>query len=269
MNLRALVLLAAFVPLLAAGFLRGEDEEFQSLFNGEDLSGWDGNPELWKVEDGVIVGTCFSPENPEHNEFLIWEDGVLEDFELHVVARLKGDNNSGVQYRSRRRPEIGPWSISGYQNDIHPATQHNGMTYEERGRGIFGLNGQNVVLDPEGERWLVSEHEPVEVEIAEWNEYSVVARGNQLVHLINGEVTSTLVDYHEAGRALEGLLAIQLHRGNAHVLEIQSVRYKPLEKTDVLPFTDESLPEGATKIERPRTSNPQGLGPASPAKGKG
>jgi len=246
-----------------------DEEGFTELFNGRDLEGWDANPELWKVEDGVIVGTCFGPEKPEFNEFLIWEGGTLEDFELRVVARLEGDNNSGVQYRSRRLPEFGPWSISGYQCDIHPAVQHNGMTYEERGRGIFGLNGQEVVLDPEGQRWLVSEHAPVEVDIAEWNEYGVVARGNRLVHTINGEISSTLVDFDEEGRALDGLLAIQLHRGNAHVLEIRSVRYKPLETSAPETFTENSLPEGATRIERPGTSNPQGLGPASGAKGKG
>jgi hypothetical protein len=258
-------------PGSASASVAPDDEGFVELFNGRDLEGWDANPELWKVEDGVIVGTCEGPEKPEFNEFLIWEGGTLADFELRVVARLHGDNNSGVQYRSRRYPETGPWGISGYQNDIHPATQHNGMTYEERGRGIFGLNGQEVALDPEGKLWLLSEHEPVEADISEWTEYGVVARGNRLVHTINGQVSSTLVDYHEAGRALQGLLAIQLHRGQAHVLEVRSIRYKPLEQTAPEPFAEGSLPESATPIER---SGPGGKGKGkakakSDAAGKG
>ena len=56
------------------------------------------------------------------------------------------------------------------------------MTYEEKGRGIFGLNGSNVMLDPEGKLWLLSEHEPVKVDVSQWNEYTVIARGNHLVH---------------------------------------------------------------------------------------
>ena len=66
-----------------------------------------------------------------------------------------GDNNSGVQYRSRRLPEVTPWTILGYQCDVHPVDVHTAMTYEERGRGIFGYNGMDVVMDPTGQRWLV------------------------------------------------------------------------------------------------------------------
>jgi len=239
-------------------------EEFTPLFNGKDLSGWDGDPSLWKVEDGVIVGTCTGPESPEHNSFLIWQGGTVKDFELRATIRVIGDNNSGIQYRSRKLPEFGEWAITGYQCDIHPAIQHTGMTYEEKGRGIFGLNGTNVALDQEGERWQISEHEPVEADTSEWTEYTVIALGNHLIHQVNGKTTSELFDYDEEGRALEGLLAIQLHRGNANRVEIKDLRIKELDDGKILPF---ELPEGAEKIERPKTRNPQGTGPATPKKG--
>jgi len=35
---------------------------FKPLFKGKDLNGWDGNPELWKVENGEIVGTTTGPD---------------------------------------------------------------------------------------------------------------------------------------------------------------------------------------------------------------
>ena len=35
---------------------------FRALFNGKDLAGWDGNPELWSVEDGCITGKTSGPE---------------------------------------------------------------------------------------------------------------------------------------------------------------------------------------------------------------
>tara|TARA_B100000676_G_C17967533_1_gene781232 strand:+ start:103 stop:864 length:762 start_codon:yes stop_codon:yes gene_type:complete len=237
---------------------------FKSLFNGKDLSGWDGDPKLWAVKDGVIVGTCAGPDAMEHNSFLIWRGGKVRDFELSATIRVVGDNNSGIQYRSRERPDIGKWVISGYQHDVHPAIEHTGMTYEESGRGLFGLNGKKVLLDADGQRWLLSQHEPVKADTSEWNEFTVIARGNHLIHKVNGEITSELIDHHE-GRASEGLVAIQLHRGNANRVELRDIRLKVLPKANLISF---KIPQSAKMIDRPRTTRPQGLGPASKRKQK-
>ena len=247
---------------------------FTPLFNGKDLSGWEGDPKLWKVVDGTIVGTCTGPESPELNTFLIWRGGTVKDFELRATVRVVGDNNSGIQYRSKPLPENGPWAITGYQCDIHPAAQHLAMTYEEKGRGIFGLNGQSVVLDPEGQRWLVAERDPVQADVAQWNDYTIIARGNHLIHQVNGKTTSELTDYDLKGRALEGLLALQLHRGNAHTVHVKDIRLKVLSDGQVIPFEKSNVPSDAQRIEKPTTANPQGRGPAAaaptpaPAKGK-
>ncbi len=258
---RTLLLIVLF---LSSSYATKAGEEFVSLFNGKDLTDWDGDPALWKVENGVIVGTCSGPDSPKHNDFLIWRGGVLKDFELTATVRVKGDNNSGVQYRSRPLSEVGPWAITGYQCDIHPEIEHTAMTYEEKGRGIFGLNGQTVMVDPEGERWLVAEHEPIAVDVSEWNEYTIITRGNVLAHYINGKLSSQMTDFDEKGRALEGLLAIQLHSGNAHVVEIKEVKLKTLSVTEPLPFTESSIPAGAKPVEKPKTRNPQGVGTPSP-----
>ncbi|MCG8603270.1 MAG: DUF1080 domain-containing protein [Verrucomicrobiales bacterium] len=242
--------------------LKNDGEDYVSLFTGENLDGWDGDPKLWKVENGVVVGTCDGPDHLEHNSFLIWRGGTVKNFELRATMRVIGDNNSGIQYRSRELKDVAPWVISGYQCDVHPAIEHTAMTYEEKGRGIFGLNGKNVLLDPAGERWLISEHEPVKVDVSEWQEYTVIARGNHLIHKVAGKTTSELVDCHEEGRAMEGLLAIQLHRGNANRVEIRDLKLKVLDdETAVIPFDSDKLLKGATKIERPRTGRPQGTGP--------
>jgi len=248
----------AFALLCLNGF--AAEDGFTELFNGKNLTGWEGDPELWTVENGIVVGTCFGPDQPENNTFLIWRDGTVKDFEITATIRVVGDNNSGIQYRSRELPEAGPWAISGYQCDIHPAIEHTGMTYEEKGRGIFGLNGKNVMLDPEGALWKLSEHEPVAVDVSEWNEFTIIAKGNHLVHKVNGEVTSELIDYDEKGRALDGLLAIQLHRGNPNRVEIKSLRIKTFPEQPILEFDPEALPGGTEKIDRPRTNRPQGTG---------
>jgi hypothetical protein len=100
--------------------------EEQSLFNGKDLSGWDGNTALWSVKDGVIHGeTTVDPENAKkstlrHNTFLVWTGGKVGDFELHAKFRMPSDwGNSGIQYRSEVK-STGPDGpiVGGYQADM-------------------------------------------------------------------------------------------------------------------------------------------------------
>jgi hypothetical protein len=255
---------AALFSLFIFAVAASAEDGFTSLFNGKDLTGWDGDPKLWKVENGEVIGTCTGPDAMPNNSFLIWRSGQVKDFELHATVRVEGDNNSGIQYRSRELPEVAPWVITGYQIDIHPAIEHTGMTYEEKGRGIFGLNGTNVMLDTSGALWKLSEHEPVKVDVSQWNEYTIIARGNHLLHKINGKVTSELTDYDESKRALAGLLAIQLHRGNANSVHIKDLRVKVLPVTEPQSFDPAKLPAGAVKIEKPRTKSPQGTGPVVP-----
>ena len=81
---------------------------------------------------------------------------------------------------------------------------------------------------------------------------------------INGKVTSELTDYDESKRALAGLLAIQLHRGNANSVHIKDLRLKVLPVTEPQSFDLAKLPAGAVKIEKPRTKSPQGTGPVVP-----
>lgn len=240
------------------------EDGFRSLFNGKDLDGWDGNPELWTVEDGCITGKTNGPEHLSYNQFLIWRGGTLKNFELRAVVRVEG-NNTGIQYRSRELPEVGKWSIGGYQCDVHPAAPNNAMLYDERGRGIVAQNGQSVVIDPQGEKYLTAEREPVAVDTAQWNEYVVVARGNRLVHKLNGQVTAEIVDFDEKERELEGLLALQIHRGPAMRVQFKEVLLKELPDEPVAPFAATDVPADAKKLEK---GKPAGKKPADgkPAK---
>lgn len=244
------------LSLLFTSFASAQDG-FKPLFNGKDLTGWDGNPELWSVEDGCITGKTTGPEQLAYNQFLIWRGGKVKNFELHAKIKESG-NNTGIQYRSKELPENGKWSIGGYQCDIHPATPNNAMVYEERGRGIIVQNGQGVVIDPEGKRWLASEHEPVKVDIATWHEYTIIAQGNHLIHKIDGQVTIDLLDFEESKRALEGLLAFQIHRGPAMNVQIKDVMLKELPDGGVISFEKSAIPSDAQIIEA-----------KAPAKGKG
>jgi len=254
-----LVRLGFALFLAAASAALAAEPRFQPLFNGRDLQGWDADPALWRVVDGVIVGVS-EPGKPATNSFLIW-NGTLRDFELRVTIRVIGDNNSGIQYRSRRRPEITRWTISGYQCDVHPVEVHTAMTYEERGRGIFGYNGMDVVMDPEGQRWQVGERPPVAADLSQWNEFTVIARGNRLEHRLNGRVTSVFIDHDEKNRALEGLLAIQLHAGTPHRTEVRSILLRELPAAAPAAFNASLLPSGARKIDKPKVVSAQGKTP--------
>ena len=224
------------------------EDGFEAIFNGKDLNGWDGNPELWSVQDGCITGKTTGPEQLSHNQFLIWKGGKLKNFELRAKVKVAG-NNSGIQYRSRKLPEVGKWVVGGYQCDIHPNAPYNAMVYEERGRGIIARNGQGVVADPEGKRWLSDERDPVKVDAAAWHEYRITAKGNHIIQHIDGEVTAEFHDFDEKARSLEGLLAIQIHRGPAMTVQVKDVLLKRLPDGGLVDFKDHAIPSDAQVIE--------------------
>ena len=185
----------------------------QPIFNGHDLAGWSGDPELWRVEDGQLIGSTVN--HPiQANTFLVWEGGELGDFRLTFQAKIEGSNNSGAQYRSQR-PDPKTWRVVGSQLDIHPKPEYVGMLYSEgTGRGIVATRGQQVVVDAEsGKPKVTGRTTPATpVDISEWHEYTVIARGNRLIHKLDGQVTVDVTDNHKQGRA-KGVIALQLHRG--------------------------------------------------------
>jgi Domain of Unknown Function (DUF1080) len=231
----------------STSFLNAQE---RSLFNGKDLSGWEGNPESWSVKDGTIIGITKDDAPLPYNQFLIWRGGTVKNFELRAMVRQSG-NNSGIQYRSRELTEVGKWSIGGYQCDIHPTPANNAMLYDERGRGIVATNGQDIVIDPNGKKWLAKQREPIEVSVADWNEYKIIARGNHLVHQVNGKTTADIIDHQASERELEGLIAFQIHRGPAMKVEIKDVFLKELPDGELLSIEQSPIPPDAKEVAPP------------------
>jgi hypothetical protein len=207
--MRAIVPLTFALVLLVPACLRAADEPaadgFVSIFNGKDLTGWEGNPKLWSVKDGAITGQT-TPENKiTRNTFIIWKGGKLTDFELRLKFKMQG-GNSGVQYRSKDR---GDFVVAGYQADIDAANTYTGILYEEGGRGFIANLGQRVIVGADGKIKVVEKiAEPKDIRAAvkqgDWNEYVIVARGNHITQTINGVKTVDVTDEHEAKRSLEG-----------------------------------------------------------------
>ena len=100
--------IALFASVVFAAEPQTAPEEkpgMRSLFNGKDLTGWDGDLRLWSVKDGVIHGETTKENAAKGNTFLIWQEGETKDFELRLSFRCNATNNSGIQYRSEHLTE--------------------------------------------------------------------------------------------------------------------------------------------------------------------
>jgi len=242
--------------------------DVEILFNGKDLTGWKGDPRNWKVEDGVIVGTTDADKPLPYNQFLIYQGKPVEDFELTADMKLTSNgNNSGIQYRSKERPDLGEYVMSGYQCDMHPSIDYNGMLYEEKGRGIICKRGQKVVITPAGKPKVVGRlGQDPEFKLDQWNTYTILAEGNHLIHKINGVKTVDLFDQDEGKRAMKGAIAFQIHRGPGMKVEIRNVRLKRLPKSVVTPPEATPVPANAPDVNPPKKKKKAGPKPKAAGK---
>jgi 3-keto-disaccharide hydrolase len=215
---------------------------FQSIFDGKTLTGWDGDPSFWKVANGAIVGESTPTNAVKENTFLIWRGGEPRDFELKVQFKINS-TNSGIQIRSVHLPQgtqvaqraiEGKWVLKGYQADIDFANQFTGQIYEERGRGFLAMRGQAVyVPDGEGARPRIIgnlQQSPDELKAVikqnDWNHVHLIARGNTITQILNGAVTSIVIDDDTKNRAMGGLIGFQLHVGEPMKLELRNIALK-------------------------------------------
>ena len=217
-----------------------EHPGFVSIFDGTTLKGWDGDTKFWRVEGGAIVGQTTADNPLKENTFIVWRGGEPADFELKVEYRISA-TNSGIQIRSVHLPAgtqqgrgavAGNWVLKGYQCDIDAENRYTGQVYEERGRGFLAMRGQFVYVPDGGGPKVVgalqrSADELLKViKVNDWNQAHVIARGNMITEILNGHVTSTLVDDDTKARALKGLLGFQIHVGDPMKVEFKNIWLK-------------------------------------------
>tara|TARA_B100001964_G_scaffold150838_1_gene166000 strand:+ start:9689 stop:15256 length:5568 start_codon:yes stop_codon:yes gene_type:complete len=219
----------------------------KSLFDGQTMQGWEGDDNLWAVENGSLVGRVPEGESLGHNEYLWW-DGELHDFELSLKCRIGGhaSANSGVQIRSQRRSN---GHAAGYQADFDDGTEWFGRIYDEHGRGLLVERGVKVLIDEGGQREASSFRKAEEyrdiVRRGEWNEYIIRAVGPRIRTWINGSPASELIDNQLGQHDYSGRLALQLHSGPGPVV----VEFKELEVVD-LGKTSPPVAVGAGRLKR-------------------
>lgn len=217
-----------------------EPDGMRVIFNGRDLSGWEGDPRLWSVREGVIHGET-TPENPTMgNTFLMWKEGVTRDFELRLSYRLSSSNNSGIQYRSRHVKDEktrNDWVVRGYQYELRNELKFptvSGFLYDEGGgRGRMCLVGEQVVWEADGKKVLRSDlidqaaFEKL-FRLDDWNDAVIIAQGNHLRHYLNGVLIVDFTDQHPERALREGILALQLHAGKPMWAEFKNIRLREL-----------------------------------------
>ena len=230
--LAIVVSLAATQPRVT--FAEDDEKGFEEIFDGKTLKGWDGREGFWRVEDGAITGQTTEEKPTKGNTFLIWRAGKVSDFELRLKYRIVG-GNSGIQYRSE---EVDKWVMKGYQADFDAANVWAGILYEEKGsRQIMAKRGTKVHVTADGKKEVVGKTTAEEKIVAgikkeDWNEYVIIAKGNHLIHKINGNVTIDVIDDDKKNRRMSGLLALQLHAGPPMKVQFKDIRIKHFKKAE-------------------------------------
>ncbi len=183
------------------------------LFNGKSLEGWEGDPKLWRVRDGAIVGGSLS-ETVRQNEFLATTSRHT-NFVLRLEFKLLGGAgfiNSGVQIRSDRVPNSS--EMAGYQCDIGDPTWWGSIYDESRRNRVLAWSDM-----PSLEKVLRRTN---------WNEYVIRADGGRITTWINGVQG---VDYHEPDTAIAavgGRIGFQVHGGGAAEASFRNITIEKL-----------------------------------------
>ncbi len=194
-------MIAAFVGLFVCIFAAAQEPDFAAiegkpLFDGKSFEGWEGNLEIFRIEDGAIVGGWLDKPIP-HNEFLCTK-AEYGDFELTLRVKLVGaTTNAGVQLRTKRIPDH--HEVSGYQADL--GGPFWGALYDESRRN-------KILASPSAElRDRI-------VKKDDWNDYRIRCVGKRIQIWLNGEQT---VDYTEQDEGIpeRGIICVQIHGGAA------------------------------------------------------
>jgi hypothetical protein len=242
--------------------LADASDGFTSMFNGKDLTGWEGSPSYWKVENGILTGT--TDGTLKYNRFIVWRGGKVKNFEWRARVRVSPGGNSGLQYRSVERPDLGESVVVGYQCDVvSNRADYNGMLYEERGRRILAHTGEKVIIDTEGQPWVVDKLPVKEFKAGEWHDFRVLVEANRHRHWIDGHLTVDVIDLDEKGRKLEGILGMQVHVGPKMTIEYRDLYLKKLgddlpligaAKAPIPPSAVKVVPQGKATKKKPKES---------------
>ena len=246
----AVIMTAPVVTSCVAQTKKSKKTEFVSIFDGKTLTGWDGDPTYWRVENGNLVGEITPTTLLKTNSFIIWRGGEPGDFEFTGEFNITAEGNSGINYRSDQLPDI-PFALRGYQADIDGKNRYTGQNYEERKRTTLAYRGQKTTIPPytgattpEAIRANVksnawggltvtgslgsSDSLKTRIKSEDWNTFHLVVKGNRLQHYINDVLMSDVTDNDTVNGKTNGLLGVQVHVGPPMKVQYRNLMLKQL-----------------------------------------
>jgi hypothetical protein len=218
------------------------------IFDGKTLTNWDGNPDVWKVEDGAITAEHW-PERRVGTTWIIWRGGEPGDFELKLDVKADYDVHGGIFYRSivgpspatpaasgargagtaaAARPQAAPlavpsdpkWNVRGYALDWDYDPGNNGNIQDPgagrtdtqivwRGHIVRTENGKRPrSIGTLGDRDALMKF----ITLGDWNRIHIIVHGRQLTHIVNGHVMAMLIDDDQTALKTKGAIALQIEQ---------------------------------------------------------
>lgn len=207
-----------------------DTSDFHSIFDGQTLNNWDGDPTYWSVQNGILTGTITPQTLLKKNSWIVYRGELVEDFELVLDYRVSAKGNSGVGYRLAVL-ENDPFSVRGPQADIHGLNNYTGICYEENGRRLLAARGQSTWLNPNELPKLAAQlADPAELQSVvrkeDWNRYHLIVKGHHAQHFLNGVLMSEVRDYDNPNRIKQGLIGVQVHVGPPMTIEYRNILLK-------------------------------------------
>lgn len=213
---------------------------YVQIFDGKSPAEWNGDPAVWRVTDGAIVGES-NKENVVFNAYIWRRNLEMKDFDLKLEIKCEIGGGSGIQYRSQtgmpwtkplhngEKPRDLDWMMTGPQADfwfpVNPQhASYTGQFYSEntplgivawRGEVVNSTNGSGPrLIGAIGDRNALGGY----VKINDWNQYEIVARGGVFLHILNGQLMAVLIDDDPASsNNLPGKIGIELEGTPAKV----------------------------------------------------
>ncbi len=193
-----------------------EHTGYKQIFDGQSFAGWDADPGIWRVEDGIMVGETLEGK-PKGNNYIVYRGDRARDFDLKLQMKIEKGGGGGIQYRSvtgvpwsRLQPAGVPdydlkFMMTGPQADFWfpvtaSAASNTGQWYSENTmQGILAYRGQVTQALPGQANRLVATIGDKQalggyVKVNEWNDYEIIARGGVMMHIMNGQLMAVFID---------------------------------------------------------------------------